>query len=355
MPTAGSLDLPSFRATVDHRAGAGGSARQRGDQRHHARASRETGPARRDVSTGADCAPRGVDRPRPPVPHRPAACSCERRCAGEQAAPAPAAACGAVGRGRSGAAGAGAGGPRASPGAAGGVGRGRCVHARWRSAEHWAGGSVCVGGAHSSRAAGRPFASVRARAAPRPAHGGALTAGRHAGRGGLLTSSRCRAGAASAVHEHAWDGVCTCGATRLRIEWSEERWDVVSRVRTLRTGTCRSMVSTASAPPRPAQPQAPNAAPRLFSTPPPSTPRAPPAPPRVTSAPSPPLSPLLRHRHRLHDRRCLLPTATFAPSTLAAAALAPRLQHHTLLASPPPHPTRSRRRGPCPRCSHHTT
>ena len=203
MPTAGSLDLPSFRATVDHRAGAGGSARQRGDQRHHARASRETGPARRDVSSGADCAPKGIDRPRPPVPHRPAACSCERRCAGEQAAPAPAAACGAVGRGRSGAAGAGAGGPRASPGAAGGVGRGRCVHARWRSAEHRAGGSVCVGGAHSSRAAGRPFASVRARAAPRPAHGGALTAGRHAGRGGLLTSSRCRAGAASAVHQHA--------------------------------------------------------------------------------------------------------------------------------------------------------
>jgi len=28
MPTAGSLDLPSFRATVDHRAGAGGSAQQ---------------------------------------------------------------------------------------------------------------------------------------------------------------------------------------------------------------------------------------------------------------------------------------------------------------------------------------
>ena len=79
MPTAGSLDLPSFRATVDHRAGAGGSARQRGDQRHHARASRETGPARRAVSFGADSAPRGIDRPRPPVPQRPAACSCERR------------------------------------------------------------------------------------------------------------------------------------------------------------------------------------------------------------------------------------------------------------------------------------
>ena len=204
MPTAGSLDLPSFGATVGHRAGAGGSAQWRGEQRHHARAARKAGAALRDVSTGVDSAPRGIDRPRLQVPHRPAACSCERRCAGEQAAPAPAAACGAVGRGRSGAAGAGAGGPRASPGAAGGVGRGRCVHARWRSAEHWAGGSVCVGGAHSSRAAGRPFASVRARAAPRPAHGGALTAGRHAGRGGLLTSSRCRAGAASAVHQHAW-------------------------------------------------------------------------------------------------------------------------------------------------------
>ena len=79
MPTAGSLDLPSFRATVDHRAGAGGSARQRGDQRQHARAAREAGPARRAVSFGADSAPRGIDRPRPPVPHRPAACSCERR------------------------------------------------------------------------------------------------------------------------------------------------------------------------------------------------------------------------------------------------------------------------------------
>ena len=153
------------------------------------------------------------------------------RGGGGEAAPAPAAACGAVGRGRSGAAGAGAGGPRASPGAAGGVGRGRCVHARWRSAEHRADGSVCGWGTQQP-GGGAPFASVRARVAPRPAHGGALTAGRHAGRGGLLTSSRCRAGAASAVHEHAWDGVCTCGATRLRIEWSEERWDVVSSVRT---------------------------------------------------------------------------------------------------------------------------
>ena len=79
MPTAGSLDLPSFRVTVDHWAGAGSSARQRGDQRHHARASRETGPARRAVSFGGDSAPRGIDRPRPPVPQRPAACRCERR------------------------------------------------------------------------------------------------------------------------------------------------------------------------------------------------------------------------------------------------------------------------------------
>ena len=79
MPTAGSLDLPSFGATVDHRAGAGGSAQQRGEQRHHARAAREAGPALRVVSTGVESAPRGIDRPRPQVPHRPAACSCERR------------------------------------------------------------------------------------------------------------------------------------------------------------------------------------------------------------------------------------------------------------------------------------
>ena len=161
MPTAGSLDLPSFRATVDHRAGAGGSARQRGDQRHHARASRETGPARRAVSTGVDSAPRGIDRPRPPVPHRPAACSCERRCEGEQAAPAPAAACGAVGRGRAGAAGAVARGPRASPGAAGGVGRGRCVQGRWRSAE----GRQLVWVGHTEAGHGRLMASVSARGA----------------------------------------------------------------------------------------------------------------------------------------------------------------------------------------------
>ena len=79
MPTAGSLDLPSFGATVGHRAGAGGSAQWRGEQRHHARAARKAGAALRDVSTGVDSAPRGIDRPRLQVPHRPAACSCERR------------------------------------------------------------------------------------------------------------------------------------------------------------------------------------------------------------------------------------------------------------------------------------
>ena len=79
MPTAGSLDLPSFGATVGHRAGAGGSAQWRGEQRHHARAARKAGAALRDVSIGVDSAPRGIDRPRLQVPHRPAACSCERR------------------------------------------------------------------------------------------------------------------------------------------------------------------------------------------------------------------------------------------------------------------------------------
>ena len=97
MPTAGSLDLPSFGATVGHRAGAGGSAQWRGEQRHHARAARKAGAALRAVSTGVDSAPRGIDRPRLQVPHRPAACSCERRWrrGGTRAV---AAACGAVGR-----------------------------------------------------------------------------------------------------------------------------------------------------------------------------------------------------------------------------------------------------------------
>ena len=147
MPTAGSLDLPSFRATVDHRAGAGGSARQRGDQRHHARASRETGPARRAVGFGADSAPSGIDRPRPQVPQRPAACSCERRWrrGGTRA--------GGSRRSR----GARAGGRRARARAgrlraAGGVGRGRCARplavgrreggSRWCAA--WPSLAVCA-------------------------------------------------------------------------------------------------------------------------------------------------------------------------------------------------------------------
>ena len=206
------------------------------------------------------------------------------------------------------------------------------MHARWRSAEHRAGGSVCGWGTQQP-GGGAPLclrqsesgasAGARRRTHSREA--------RRARRAPDLepVQGRCGLGSSSARV------VCTCGATRLRIEWSEERWGVVSSVRTFRTGTCRSTVSTASAPPRPAQPPAPHrGAPPLFSLLHTATfapPRPPPAPPRVTSAPSPPLSPLLRHRHRLHDRRCLLPTATVAPSTLAAAALAPRL-HHTLLA-----------------------
>ena len=201
MPTAGSLDLPSFRATVGHRAGAGGSAQWRGEQRHHARAARKAGAALRDVSTGVDSAPRGIDRPRLQVPHRPAACSCERRWrrGGTRAGGSLRSRGARVGerrvRTQTGLLRA-----RERPAGSGGAG----VHARWRSAE----GRRLVG-TQSSRAAGRPFASVRARAAPRPAHSGAITAGRHAGCGGLLTSSRCRAGAASpgaAVHARVGRG-----------------------------------------------------------------------------------------------------------------------------------------------------
>jgi hypothetical protein len=144
MPTAGSLDLPSFGATVDHRAGAGGSAQQRGEQRHHARASRETGPALRAVSTGADSAPRGIGRPRPPVPHRPAACSCERRWrrGGTRAGGSPrsrgAWAAGRGGRGRGRAA-------CERPAGSGGAG----ALARWRPAEGRRLALVCVPGHRS--------------------------------------------------------------------------------------------------------------------------------------------------------------------------------------------------------------
>ena len=132
MPTAGSLDLPSFRATVDHRAGAGGSARQRGDQRHHARASRETGPARRAVGFGADSAPSGIDRPRPQVPQRPAACSCERRWRrGGTRAGGSLRSRGARVGGRRVRTQAGLLRARERPAGSGGAG----VHARWRSAE----------------------------------------------------------------------------------------------------------------------------------------------------------------------------------------------------------------------------
>ena len=171
MPTAGSLDLPSFRATVGHRAGAGGSAQWRGEQRHHARAARKAGAALRDVSTGVDSAPRGIDRPRLQVPHRPAACSCERRWrrAGGTRAGGSLRSRGARVGGRRVRTQAGLLRARERPAGSGGAG----VHARWRSAE----GRRLVG-TQSSRAAGRPFASVRARAAPRPAHSGAITAGR---------------------------------------------------------------------------------------------------------------------------------------------------------------------------------
>ena len=204
-------------------------------------------------------------------------------------------------------------------------------------------------GAHSSRAAGRPFASVRARVAPRPAHGGALTAGRHAGRGGLLTSSRCRAGAASAVHQRV---VCTCGATRLRIEWSEERWGVVSSVRTFRTGTCRSTVSTASAPPRPAQPPAPHrGAPRassVFSTPPPSPPRAPPQPHRA----SPPPRRLLCHLSSAIAIASMIAAASFPPPPLPPPPSPPppsRLASTTPYSLAPPQPLPPLLSPPCTR------
>ena len=65
------LIRPSFGATVDHRAGACGSAQQRRDQLHVARAASAAGPDLQAVSTGADCAPREIGRPRTPVLHRP--------------------------------------------------------------------------------------------------------------------------------------------------------------------------------------------------------------------------------------------------------------------------------------------
>ena len=141
MPTAGSLDLPSFGATVGHRAGAGGSAQWRGEQRHHARAARKAGAALRDVSTGVDSAPRGIDRPRLQVPHRPAACSCERRWrrAGGTRAGGSLRSRGARVGGRRVRTQAGLLRARERPAGSGGAG----VHACWRSAEHRAGGSVC--------------------------------------------------------------------------------------------------------------------------------------------------------------------------------------------------------------------
>ena len=57
-PTADCLDRPSFGATVDHRAGACGSAQQRRDQLHDARAASEAGPDLQAVSTPELTAPR---------------------------------------------------------------------------------------------------------------------------------------------------------------------------------------------------------------------------------------------------------------------------------------------------------
>ena len=255
------------------------------------------------------------------------------------------------------AAGAGAGGPPASPGAAGGVGRGRCVHACWRSAEHRAGGSVCGWGTQQP-GGGAPLClrqseSGASAGARRRTHS---RAARRARRAPDLepVQGRCGLGSSSARV------VCTCGATRLRIEWSEERWGVVSSVRTFRTGTCRSTVSTASAPPRPAQPPAPHrGAPPLLHTAtfdparPPQPHRASPPPHRLlrhlssaiaiasmiaaASFPPPPFCPLHPRRRR--------PLASTTPYSLAPPRpLPPLLSPHHLRPpctphSPPPPPT----------------
>ena len=92
MPTAGSLDLPSFGATVLTTPGWSRAARRqqrcaRTTGRGTTRALRRPGCAGREHRS-RQRPERGIDRPRPPVPHRPAACSSERRWRGEQAAPA---------------------------------------------------------------------------------------------------------------------------------------------------------------------------------------------------------------------------------------------------------------------------
>ena len=56
IPTAGCLNRPSCGASVDHQAGACGSAQQRRDQLHHARAASEAGPDLQAVSAETDCA-----------------------------------------------------------------------------------------------------------------------------------------------------------------------------------------------------------------------------------------------------------------------------------------------------------
>ena len=263
-------------------------------------------------------------------------------------APAPAAAREAVGRGRAGAAGEGAAGPSASPGAAGGVGRGRCVHSRWRSAEH-TGQAACVCGWGAQQPGGgaplclRQSESGASAGARRRTHS---RAARRARRAPDLepVQGRCGLGSSSAR---------TCGSTRLRIEWSEERWGVVSSVRTFRTGTCRSTVSTdgLGAPAPRAAPRAPppTAAPRLFSLLHTAT-SAPPRPPQPHRA-SPPPCRLLCHLSSAIAIASMIAAASFpSPPLPPPPTLHPRRRRPR--ASPPPHPTRSRRRSPCPRCSH---
>ena len=163
MPTAGSLDLPSFGATVGHRAGAGGSAQWRGEQRHHARAARKAGAALRDVSTGVDSAPRGIDRPRLQVPHRPAACSCERRWrrAGGTRAGGSLRSRGARVGGRRVRTQAGLLRARERPAGSGGAG----VHARWRSAEGGGLWALRAAGLRGERAGHEGRAQAHARSA----------------------------------------------------------------------------------------------------------------------------------------------------------------------------------------------
>ena len=228
MPTAGSLDLPSFGATVGHRAGAGGSAQWRGEQRHHARAARKAGAALRDVSTGVDSAPRGIDRPRLQVPHRPAACSCERRWRrGGTRAGGSLRSRGARVGGRRVRTQAGLLRARERPAGSGGAG----VHARWRvgrreaacghSEQPGCGAPLCL-----RQSARRAPAGAQRRNHSREA--------RRVRRAPDLEPVQSRCGHTRRGSSRTRGTGCTCGAsTRLRIELSGERWGVISNVKLL--------------------------------------------------------------------------------------------------------------------------